>query len=527
MLAAMCLPPAFAADEAVLAAAAASAPATGLFQPQDTNIAAIHGAFRTGELSVAELVQYYLDQIARLDGGPEGLNSIAALSESALAEARQQDATLQSSGIPATQPLFGVPMVLKDNIETGQLPVTAGSVLFETFTPPTEATIARRLRDAGAIVLGTANMHEFAYGIESVGSAFGAVRNPYDLDRHPGGSSGGTAAAVSADLALAGIGTDTCGSVRNPAGHTALVGVRSTQGLVSRAGIIPLSLTQDIAGPLARSVADAARVLSVIAGFDPADPQTARSVGQQVPDYTVALANATLSGKRFGVVRQLVQVAPADAAIASVFEQAVAELRRAGAEVVDIEPLPLEHLVYAVADGFYVLASDFARDIDAYLAARPQAPVRSLVEIVADGRVHPAVQPLLVQSLRQRSDPQALYLAELAKREQLRDALLGALASQQLDALIYPNIRQPASSLGTTQDGSNCHLSANSGLPALTVPMGYTTSGLAAGLELLGRAWSEPELLALAYAYEQQTHHRRPPPLNEVTNEVAHEVTDR
>lgn len=483
------------------------------FQPVEASIATVHAAFRSGQLQVTELVRFYLDRIARHDDGSAGLNSIAALSNRVLEEAGELDRRLAQDGVPAAQPLFGIPLIVKDNIETGHLPVTAGSALLEGFTPGTEATLVRRLRAAGALVLGTANMHEFAYGIESVGSVFGAVRNPYDRDRHPGGSSGGTAAAVSASLALAGIGTDTCGSVRNPAGHTALVGVRGTQGLVSRAGIVPLSLTQDIAGPLARSVADAARILSVVTGFDAADPQTARSVGHHVTDYHAALGQATLAGKRFGVVRQLVAVEPADAEIARVFEQAVADLRAAGAVVIDIEPLPLAELVYAVAGGFYVLSRDFARDIDGYLTQRPQAPVRSLVEIVADGRAHPAVQPLLLGSLTQRSDAPGLYLAELAKRQRLRDALLFELTNSQLDALIYPNIRQPASPLGTTQGGSNCHLSANSGLPALTVPMGYTAGGLPAGLELLGAAWSEAKLLALAHAYEQRTRHRRPPPL--------------
>lgn len=505
-----------------LGGAVSPALAAEQFSPLEADIGEIHGAYADGRLSVVELVRFYVQRMDRFDPSPAGLNAIAARSRRALALAEAQDAQLQGAGVPSGQPLFGIPLLVKDNIETGELPVTAGSALLRGFVPAGTATLVRRLRGAGAIVLGTANMHEFAYGIESVGSGFGFIRNPYDGTRHPGGSSGGTAAAVSANFALAGIGTDTCGSVRNPAAHNALVGVRGTQGLVSRHGIVPLSLTQDIAGPLARSVADAARILAVIQGYDPADPQTARTPAALPDSYEQALASASLAGARIGVVSDLVRVTAADEPMAQVFEGALRALTAAGAELVPINPLPLAKLVYAREAGFYILTHDFARDIDVYLGAHRSAPIQSLVELVSAGRVHPAVQPLLEASLATRSDPPRWYAEEQLKRVQLADALLARLADNQLDALVYPTIRQQASKLGEPQAGSNCHLSANSGLPAVTVPMGYTADGMPAGLEFLGRPWAEAELLALAAAYERATRHRRPPALDATARSSRH-----
>lgn len=487
--------------------------AAGPVKLLEASVASLRAAYEAQTVPVSVVVEGYLEQIRRYDSAGPSLNAIAATSEQVLVDALAQNEQ-QKIGVPEDRPLFGIPIIVKDNIQTGDLPVTAGSKALLGFRPREPATIVRKLRDAGALILATANMHEFAYGIESVGSAFGAIRNPYDTSRHPGGSSGGTAAAIAAGFAVAGIGTDTCGSVRNPAAHNALVGVRGTQGLVSRAGIVPLSLTQDIAGPLARSVADAAVVLDALVGFDPADPQTAESRGQTLGGYAAAVGSRTLAGARFGVVRQLVQQDPADAPMAKVFTAALEILKRRGATVVDIDPLPLETLVYERLDGFYVLSRDFAQDIDSYLNAHPDAPVGSLVAIVRSKLAHPAVQPLLLGSLANRSEPNAWYLEERLKQEQLAELLQQRLAMLDLDALLYPTIRQQAAKLGETQGGSNCHLSANSGLPSVSVPMGYTADGMPAGLELLGARWSERTLLALAAAFEAETRVRRAPKLS-------------
>jgi amidase len=359
--------------------------------------------------------------------------------------------------------------------------------------------------------MGKSHMHEFAYGITTLGSLFGQTRNPYALGRNPGGSSGGTGAAIGANFATIGMGSDTCGSIRIPASHNSLVGIRGTQGLASRTGIIPLSSTQDIGGPIGRSVTDVAIVLDAIVGYDPGDPQTAASVGHTPKSYTDSLQLTGLGGARLGLLTALFGTDPADAEVATVVRAAINQTKGQGAEVVEVTIPGLNELIQDRMRGFLVLAQDFKFDLNAYLAARPSAPVRTLEAVLASGKFHPAVETPLRNSQSVDSRDTKEYLEHIVKRAALRQAILKAMADHRLDALAYPTIRRKANLIGEVQLGTNCHLSANSGLPAIVVPGGFTPDGFPVGIELLGRAWSEPQLIKLAYAYEQATRHRRPP----------------
>ena len=477
----------------------------------DASILEMQVAMSTGKLTARALTRYYLDRIRRFDEQGPGLNSMARLNEDALQVADRLDAERVASG--PRGPLHGIPVVVKDNYETRGMPTTAGSVLLEGFAPDNDAFQVARLRQAGAIILGKTNMHEFAYGITSQGSAFGEVRNPYDPARNPGGSSGGTGAAVAANFAAAGMGSDTCGSIRIPAAHNNLVGLRGTQGLSSRAGIIPLSHTQDMGGPLTRSVTDLALMLDATVGFDPEDGQTSLSRGNIPESYLRGLNPGALVGVRLGVLENLLRPDPEDGEVAAVFEGAAAELAAAGAELVRVRIPDLERLLNVEPTGFFVLAHDFKTDINAYLAAHPAAGVRSLREILASGRYHPVIDQVLRVSESMNEESRPMYMRALAQRRTIRQGLLAVMAENDLDAFAYPTIRRKAAPLGEPQEGSNCQLAAKSGLPAISMPAGFTDDGLPVGLELMSRPWTEQALLAMAYAFEQATHHRRPPRL--------------
>ena len=307
------------------------------------------------------------------------------------------------------------------------------------------------------------------------------------------------------------MGSDTCASIRIPASHNSLVGIRGTQGLASRTGIIPLSSTQDIGGPIARTVTDAAIMLDAIVGYDPADPQTAGSVGNIPKSYTDFLQLTGLRGARIGLLTALLGSDPADAEVASVVRGAVDEMKGQGAEVVEVTIPGLADLLTDRANGFLVLRQDFKFDLNSYLEAHPSAPVRTLEEILASRKFHPAIETNLRNSQAVESRDTQEYFAHIVKRNILREANLKAMIDNGVEAFAYPTIRRKANVIGEMQMGSNCQLSANSGLPAIVVPGGFTPDGLPVGLELLGRAWSEPQLIKFAYAYEQGTRHRRPP----------------
>jgi len=492
------------------------------FDPFEASIAELQVAMGTGQLTARELTEYYLARISLFDQAGPSLNAMAFLNPEALQRADALDAERVVSGIRG--PLHGIPVVVKDNYETIGMPTTAGSVLLHGFDPGHDATLVARLKVAGAIILGKTNMHEFAYGITSEGSAFGAVKNPYDPNRNPGGSSGGTGAAVAANFATVGMGSDTCGSIRIPAAFNNLVGLRGTQGLSSRRGIVPLSHTQDIGGPLARSVTDLALVLDATVGYDPEDPQSAQSTGRIPDSYLDGLTPNALAGKRIGVVEDLLIQNPEDTEVMAVMGRTLAEIDALGAELVRVRIPDIDALINTAAMGFFVAAHDFKYDINAYLAGHPDAPVQSLSEILASGRYHPVIDEVLRLSEAMSEESDSVYQAELAHRQVIQEALLAVMAEYALDALTYPTIRRIPAPLRELQDGSNCMLSAKSGFPAISMPAGFTDQGLPVGIELMGRPWSDSQLLAMAFAHEQATRHRRPPQfLTERLEEEEHE----
>ena len=479
------------------------------FELLEATIPQLQAALNAGAVTSRDLVTMYLARITAYDQQGPALNAISAKNANALVEADGRDSERQ--GGVSRGPLHGIPIIVKDNYETKDMQTAAGSRLLAEWVPPTDATIVTKLRDAGAILIAKSNMHEFAYGITTVGSLFGQTRNPYALDRNPGGSSGGTGAAIAANFAAVGMGSDTCGSVRIPASHNSLVGIRGTQGLASRNGIIPLSSTQDIGGPIARTVTDIAIVLDAIVGYDPADPQTAASVGKIPHTYTDSLLLTGLRGVRIGLLTNLLGSEPEDVEVATIVRGAVNEMKNQGTEIVEVTIPGLSELLVDHPRPNLVLAQDFKFDLNGYLASRPTAPVRTLDEILASGKYHPAIETNLRYSQGVESRETAEYFAHIVKRAPLREALLKAMADAHVEALAYPTIRRKANLIGEMQMGNNCQLASKSGLPAIVVPGGFTTDGLPVGMELSGRAWSEPQLVKFAYAYEQATHHRRPP----------------
>jgi len=396
---------------------------------------------------------------------------------------------------------------VKDNYQTDGLPTSDGSVLFADFRPSPDATIVRRLREAGVVVLAKSNMHEFAYGIESYGSLFGQVRNPYNPERNAGGSSGGTGAAVAAGFAAAGLGSDTCGSIRIPAAHNNLVGLRPTMGVTSRYGIVPLASTQDIGGPITRSVADLALMLDAVAGFDPRDAATAESVGRVPASYTDYLRPDGLRGARLGVLAELFGSEARDQPVTAVVRAALGQASARGAAVVDVEVKDLAVLLKDAS----VVREEFPFDIERYLSQFPDAPYKTFQQILESGRWHPRLKERMTRSAAVRSSLSPEYLERIKRRTTIRYAVLSVMAEQQLDALVYPTIRRVAAPLAEEQAGSTCALSAVTGLPAMVVPAGFDPDGLPVGVELLGAAFAEPKLISLGYALEQATRYRRLP----------------
>lgn len=498
---------------AALAALTGLAPQTppAVFQIENATITQIHEEMRARRLTCRALVSHYLRRIETYDKRGPSLNAVVVTNPSALADADAMDQRL-AGGVIA--PLHCVPMVVKDNFETIGLQSANGSTSLEGFISDKDAFLVRRVKDAGAIVIAKTNMAEFAFSpYETLSSIQGQTKNPYALDRVPAGSSGGTAASVAASFAAVGLGSDTGNSIRGPSAHNALVGIRSTMGLTSRAGVIPLNYLADIAGPMARTVEDAVAVFQVIVGEDPDDPLTARSRGRAMPDYRKFLVRDGLKRARLGILRVAYERANADEEVLRVFTKAVDDLKSAGATIVD--PVALEPMRRPQAAA---ACRGFKYDINDYLATRgARAPVHSLDEIVASGKFHPSVEARLksAQGAAPEGPDSEACQAELAYREAFGAALTRAMDDAKVEALIYPTWSNPPRLIGdlTSPAGDNSQVhSPTSGFPAITVPMGYTRNGqLPAGLTLLGRAWAEPDLIRLAYGYEQATHHRHPP----------------
>ncbi len=475
------------------------------FEVAEASIAEEQKAMAEGRVTSKALVEAYLTRIAAFDRRGSRLNALITLNPNALREAEALDRERASKG--PRGPLHGIPVIVKDNYSTADMQTTAGTMALIGFVPSRDAFQVRKLREAGAVIIGKSNLHELASGITTVGSAFGQTLNPYDPSRNPGGSSGGTGAAIAASFAAAGMGTDTCGSIRIPASVNNLYGLRPTKGLSSIAGIVPLSTTQDVGGPLARSVSDLAAMLDATIGEDPDDAATHLQSGQARPKFMDALKAGALKGARIGVLEPLFGDASDDQDVIRVVRAAIDELKREGATVITLAMPDLQ----ANLDASSVINSEFKEDLAKYLATSGNPPVHSLNEIVQGGLFHSALEGIFNARVNSKGRDSAEYRIALTKRSLLQQTIVKLMDDQKLDALVYPTLRRKPAPIGAPQGGSTCQLSAATGFPALSMPAGFTTDGLPVGVELLGRAFDDAKLVSYAYSHEQATHHRRAP----------------
>ncbi|MEP6833459.1 MAG: amidase family protein [Gemmatimonas sp.] len=478
------------------------------FEVSEATIADLQTAMKDGRATSLQLVEAYLARIAAFDQQGPALNSMIRLNPHARDDARKLDVERRAGKVRG--PMHGVPIILKDNFNTSDMPTSGGSLALANHQPTDDAFVVKRLRDAGAVILGKSNMHELAAGITSISSLGGQTRNPYDPRRCPGGSSGGTGAAIAASFAAIGWGSDTCGSIRIPSAFGSLVGLRPTQGLVSRVGVMPLSHTQDIAGPLARTVTDLAIALDITVGADPADAQSRLLDGHAMPKFSEALQKGALRGARIGILRNYFQ--ETDAEIADTIQSAIRAMARAGADTVTVNIAAFDSLLA----GTTVINYDHKYDLIDYLAVpsasgSSNAGAKSLSDILSSGLYQDVLEQRyrLVDSIGTRDA--AVYQRALAKQHTTRNAIVALMDSLRIDVLVYPTVRRRPVLAGDPQLGSTCNLSAQTGLPAITVPAGFMTEGLPVGIELLGRSFSDAKLVSLAYAFEQLGARRRAP----------------
>ena len=498
----------------------APAQAPGGFHLLETTIEDIHAALQSRRITCRQLVNLYLKRIEAYDKEGPRLNAVQTINSRALQEADRLDAAYASSG--PVGPLHCIPVLLKDQVETSDMPTTYGSAVFKDFTPRRDATITTKMKKAGAIIIAKTNMGEFAAGY--VGSAFGIARNPYDPARSPSGSSSGTGAGIAANFATVGIAEDTGGSVRGPAALNNLVGLRPTVPLVSRFGMMPATPSQDTLGPVARTVKDAALLLDVIAGYDPNDPVTAYAAGQVPPTYTAFLYKEGLRGARLGVIREPFDPKTDTSSddykkVRAAMDKALAEMKRLGAEVVD--PITIPQLKDRVKKTFDDNFFETEQAIDAYLARHPNAPMKTLREILLSGKVVPSRSTRLMTNVGRTTDEPG-YVKVLLLREETRQIVLQLMADNRLDALVYATFDYPPavipadvminpSFVDLADPGNNRRLAPILGFPAMSVPAGFTADGLPVGIEFMGRPFAEPTLFKVGYAYEQATRNRKPP----------------
>lgn len=479
----------------------------------EASVKSIHAALAARQVTCAQVVRHYLDRIDAYDDRGPALGAIIAVNSRAMATAAQMD-TLDAA-TRARRPLHCIPVVLKDNFHTAEMPTTGGSVTFAQMQTPDDGFVVKKLREAGAIIIAKANLHELARSGTTVSSLGGQTRNPYDLTRTPGGSSGGTGAAIAANFGVIGTGSDTGQSIRSPSSANSLVGLRATRGLVSRNGVMPFSTTQDEAGPITRNVEDAARMLDVMAGYDPGDPITAFSAGHVPATYTAALTAGGLKGARIGLLTDFLGTEPIHQDVNRLVDNAVAKMTAMGATVVRVSIPDLD----ALTRGLSLMTFEFKAAFDAYLAGLgAAAPVKSLAEFLARGEFHPSMRRGLEgdqQVVNGISSPD--YQQMINRRNVLRQAVMTVLAAHKLDALLYPHQQRLVVPIGEDQADRNGVLGNSTGFPALTFPGGFSPPtatapiGVPVGLELLGPEWSEPTLFKLAYAFEQATHARKAP----------------
>ncbi len=479
---------------------------------REATIAGAHRAMAAGQLSCEELAAACAARMEAMDKVPPALNAVIALNPRAAAEGKALDEAARAGAEKG--PLHGIPVLLKDNVETRDMPTTAGSLSLAGWQTGRDAFIAEKLREAGAVIVAKTNLHEFAVWGETVSSVLGQTYNPYDYSRTPGGSSGGTGAALAAGFALAGIGTDTINSIRSPASACALCGIRPTVGLVSRAGIVPYSLTQDTAGPLARTVEDAVRVLSVIAGYDPADPATEACKGRLPENWMTCLNPGGLAGTRIGVLRSFFGREEHHRPVNRVMAAALRMAAEAGAVLVVLEDeIDSGTLVRDVSVHLHDLKTHLGEYLSAFGAA---VPVHSVAEILASGKYTPGIEENL-RTAEKLGVTSPDYPARLARRAALQQQVLAMMDTAKLDAICYPHQQQLVCKAGQSQIGRNGALASVTGYPAIVVPAGFSAPdasaplGVPVGIEFAGRPFDEARLIGIAHGFEQSVRARRSP----------------
>lgn len=502
---------------------AGSAQALGV---EEATIADVQAAYLNGQMTARQLVTAYLQRIAAYDRNGPYINSIISLNAEALEEADALDAKFRISG-KLTGPLHGIPVLVKDCIDATGMPMTAGFQGWKNFIPATDAPLVAKIKAAGGIVLGKASLSEFTNGGgDNINSVLpGYARNPYNTAFATGGSSGGTGAAIAANFAMVGVGTDTGGSVRMPSAHNALAGLRPTVGLISRTGIQPNNSVRDTAGPMARTVTDMAKLLDAMVGVDDKDAATQRSKGKVAATYTAFLKRDALKGARLGVLRQVFTPDITDPRIIANFEKTLNELLAAGAVIVDDFKVPE---IVGLARAPQTPARRKA-DMIKFLADHPGIPYPSPQAIADSKLAHPLHQAGL-EAVAAAGPPETdeATLNGLKIEATYREAFTRAMDGAKIDAVIFPTWAQlpvvngdrntqlmtdkPNPNGGVTGLSSSLtYVGSTLQWPALSVPSGYLGQGLPVGLQILGRAWDEGRLIGYAYAYEQATQYRRPP----------------
>jgi amidase len=478
---------------------------------EELTIADIHKAYADGTYNSQDLVKAYLAAIEDVD---YKINAVTAINPNAMSIAQALDKEYQNSKV--LRPLHGIPIIVKDNINTIGLPTTAGALALQDFYPETNAFVIDKLVEAGAIILAKSNMAEWAFSpMHSESSTGGTTHNPYNIDYVPAGSSGGTAAAVAANLAAGGLGTDTGNSIRGPSSHNALVGFRTTLGLISREGIVPLYLRNDVVGPMCRTVEDATRIMEIMVGIDSKDPITENSLGKTPDNYTQYLDKNGLQGARVGVLRILSEY-EVDPEIKGLFENAIEELKSLGATMVD--PVIIPDFENLKQDQW---CASFRADVESFLATYVKRDsIKTLEDIIRLGTTSEFSKNRLSRNgaASGRWTDKATECLDAyhdEKRIAFREAIEAVMDTLKLDAIIYPSWNNRPALINQFQEdykGDNNQIIApHTGQPAFTVPMGFSSDNLPAGLQFLGRMYDEPTLIKLTYSYEQGTQHRRPP----------------
>lgn len=492
-----------------------------IFNPIEKTVAEAHESMQDGDVTSRELVEWYRDRIDSYDRNGPKINSIVTLNDDALDRAAALDETFAESGFVG--PLHGIPILVKDQAETAGIRTTFGSAVFDEYVPTEDATVIKKLKEAGAIILGKTNLCDWAASWFGYSSAIGRTKNPYALDRDPGGSSAGTGAGIAANFGMIGIGEDTGGSIRLPAGYCNLFGIRVTTGLISRTGFSPLVVRQDTPGPMARTTEDMARLLDVMIGYDETDGWTGANAASSSERFVDVLDPQVLKQARIGVLRQAFgdnsneEAAPVNA----VTEDVLDTLSDAGATLVD--PVSIPNLEQQLVDtSMYRLQGK--RDLNRFLADR-EGPADSIADVQAAGGCHELVSDLFEEMLDAPEDPTTEfdYWAAVGAQESLRSDILSVHAEHDLDAIVFPDapVLPPTEqhlrekTYTTMEFPTNTVIASQSSCPAVSIPGGTTDEGVPVGVELMSTPYNDHTLVSLAYAYEQVADPRESPPIGE------------